>query len=251
MSENEKENLQPDDDKQNTTQMEQLTIPIEGESISTPPETTECVVTDEQVLPESPDTVANEPEVIIEQPPTPLVDSTIDTQSEPVTDDKSDTMCCDAIMDRLQSIEGAIQKRLAYDESKEKIIDKLHSELQRYKSDIYAKLTDPIFRDICAEIDGIRQIKLHHYEKMDEVARKHIDTIEEGLMLILDKYHILPFTTEPNTRFSSTRHRKVNHQPTDDDTLVGLVARSISSGFSLEERVIFAEKVTIYSKGDK
>lgn len=152
----------------------------------------------------------------------------------------------DDIFAKLESLELLFTKRLSYDAGKEKILEKLHAELQDYKSDLYAKLTRPIFYDIAVVLDDMRKMKINRdLEKQSEVDT-FMESIAESLLYLLDKYEVLPFSSETGSKYDATKQRMIRIKGTDDNSLVGLIAESVSAGFLRKDQLIFPEKVVVY-----
>jgi len=146
---------------------------------------------------------------------------------------------------KLGALEKQFSKRLAYDEGKEKIIDKLHSELQNYKSDLYTKLTKPIFYDIAVVLDDIRKTRIGLNEQSQESAVL-LESIADSLICLLDKYEVTQFSSETGSKYQATTQRMVRMQTTSDETLAGHIAESISPGYERGDLLIYPEKVTVY-----
>lgn len=157
----------------------------------------------------------------------------------------------DGIFSKLESLESLFSRRLSYDADKERILDKLHAELQDYKSDLYFKLMRPIFHDITVVLDDIRKIRLSTDKENKSDTDPLLESIAESLVFLLDKYEVLPFTSSTNSKFDAVRQRMVRTELTDDASLAGLIAESISAGFMQKEHLVSPEKVTVYKKEEK
>ena len=174
------------------------------------------------------------------------------SQVETDTAEKVDTqprlpgIALEDISSNLKLLETLFTKRLAYDEGKEKILDKLHAELQDYKSDLYAKLTRPIFYDIAVVLDDIRKVRSGLDPEKQVDSDSLIESIAESLICLLDKYEVLPFNSEAGTKYDATKQRMVKTQCTTDLAQVGLVAESVSAGYLQKEQIIYPEKIIAY-----
>jgi len=152
----------------------------------------------------------------------------------------------DELSAKLHSLESLFAKRLSYDAGKEKILDKLHSELQDYKSDIYAKLTRPIFYDVAVVLDDIRKIRAGLDSEKQADSDSLLESIADSLVFLLDKYEVLPYTSEPGTKYDATRQRMVRTEATSDPAQVGLITESVSAGYLQNNQVIYPEKIIAY-----
>jgi len=150
------------------------------------------------------------------------------------------------ISSKLKSLETLFTRRLAYDEGKEKILDKLHAELQSYKSDLYTKLTRPIFHDIAVVLDDIRKVRSGLDPEKQLESDSLMESIAESLICLLDKYEVLPFNSEAGTKYDANKQRMVKTQSTTDPAQVGLIAESVSAGYLQKEQIIYPEKIIAY-----
>jgi molecular chaperone GrpE len=231
IKENIKENEMPETgcQLQNETENKELTCDPATESESTP-------------VCESVQTCDPTPTCESEPIPAPICDP-----APPVID----TAIFDEITAKLKSLETLFNKRLTYDEGKEKILDKLHSELQNYKSDLYFKLTKPIFLDIVVVLDDIRKIRENlDLEKQNE-CDSTLDSISESLIYLLDKYEVLPFSSEEDSKFDAVKQRMIRTKDTDEDAQIATIAQSVFTGFMYKDQLVSPEKVVVYKKTKK
>jgi len=156
-----------------------------------------------------------------------------------------DPALLEGITAKLGALEQQFSRRFAYDVGKEKILDKLHAELQGYKSDLYAKLTKPIFHDIAVVLDDLRKMSIGLNEQAQEPAALLV-SIADSLICTLDKYEVTPFSSAPGSKYQATTQRMVRVQPTQDAALVGHIAQSVSPGYVRGGQIIYPEKVTVY-----
>ena len=155
------------------------------------------------------------------------------------------------VLEKVEQLESLFSSRLSYDEGKERILDKLHAELQDYKLDLHAKLTRPIFYDIAVVLDDIRKTKIHRISINASEGVTLLESIEDSIIGVLDKYEILPFTSDLNTKYDASRQRMVKTTATTDSSCIGLISESISPGFECNDQVIYPEKVNVYKLEEK
>ncbi|WP_169980425.1 nucleotide exchange factor GrpE [Tautonia rosea] len=143
-------------------------------------------------------------------------------------------------MDRLQAV---MDREFRAESSREKVVDRLHAELQEYKNDLLLKITKPIFIDL---------IQLHDdLGKMADAIGGADNTqvlrdVQQGLEDILYRQGVEPFGTEDET-FDPRRQRAVSTVPTDDPGQAKRIAVRLRPGFSMGEKVIRPELVSVYA----
>ena len=179
---------------------------------------------------------------------------TVESEPSPasvITQVVIDPAIIDEFAAKIKSLESLFSKRLAYDDVKERILDKLHGELQDHKSDLYFKLTKPVFLDVIVVLDDIRKIR----ESLDLEKQKEcdsiLDSVSESLVYMLDKYEVLPFSSEPGSKFEAVKQRMIRTKDTDDDAQVATLAQSVFTGFMYKDQLVSPEKVVVYKKSKK
>ena len=58
----------------------------------------------------------------------------------------------------IEKLQDAFESKLMYDSHKEKIIDKLHTELEAYKNDIRKSILKPVLNDIILVVDNLEKL---------------------------------------------------------------------------------------------
>lgn len=228
----------------------------ESADMPEPAETPETTgTTDEpEVTGETPETTEAEPETPEEEPipeePAPEVP---DEPPQPPYDPQP---ALDALMaqtqamaQQLSSLEALFTKRIMYTDHEEKTLDRMHSELQRYKEDLYFKLIKPILVDVLEMRDSIIRMAEMYAAKPEgqqDIPLKTFSNYAYDLQEILEKNGIEIFRSEPGGDYIPLRQRVVKKLPTTDETLHGKVAQSITSGYLNGDKVLSPEKVSVY-----
>lgn len=148
----------------------------------------------------------------------------------------------------LETLSKQFAERLAYDEKQEKIIDRLHTELQKYRNDMYSTLIRPIFVDIIEVVDNIRKTSLSYAEKGEkekEAALIITDYIMD-LHAILGNNNVEIYKGTPGDTYMPIKQRIVSCEVTSESELNGKIAESIGFGYMFKGKVIWPEKVKIY-----
>lgn len=163
------------------------------------------------------------------------------------------------VLEAIRSLEGSLGKRLdglqsqfereaRAEATREKIVDRLHAELQDYKHDLLLKTLRPIFVDLIQLHDDIGKMVEVQGESDGEVARL-LDLMrgfQQGIEDVLYRQGVEPFS-EDGTAFDPRRQRAVTTVPTDDPTLAKTVAARLRKGFQVGGKVIRPEVVSVYA----
>jgi molecular chaperone GrpE (heat shock protein) len=143
------------------------------------------------------------------------------------------------------------ERKIAFDAVKEKQIDRLHDELQLYKSDLLQKATRPLLSvliklhgDVIRLITGIKQqdpAKLT-VERVVDLFESFRDEIED----LLSDQGIHAFRDTADDRFDVRRQSSVGTEETSDEGKVGRIADRIRPGFEQGATLIEKERVKVY-----
>ncbi len=150
----------------------------------------------------------------------------------------------------MAGIRSEFESKLKYDAHKNAIIDKLHDDLQEYKSDFLKKYVQSIIMDIIQIIDNIRKL-VDHYQRQtpSEIDPLKILDLLKGIPSDLEdlffRQGVKPFTVEGNG-FDPGRQRVLKTLTTDDKEKDKTVAESLRPGYEWEGQVIRPEMVKAY-----
>ncbi len=150
---------------------------------------------------------------------------------------------------QIASMEILFNKRIMHTDYEDKIIDQMHEELQKYKEDLYSKLVCPILIDIIEVRDSIMRISatyLKNAEGEQRVPNKIFADYAFDLQDILEKNNVEIYHSNCGETFVPVKQRIVKKEATQDESLHGKIAESLSCGYSYGGYVISAEKVVIY-----
>ncbi len=157
----------------------------------------------------------------------------------------------------LSNLEGrlldAFDQKLAFDAFKEKQIDRLHEEVQGYKSDLLLKAARPLIAamiklhaDIGRLISGI---------SMEDPTRLTVERIigffdgfRDEIIDLLGAQGVEVFNAaRDDDRFDARRQSSVGVVETSDPELVGRIAEIVQPGFEQGSTILSKEKVKIYT----
>lgn len=154
-----------------------------------------------------------------------------------------------AMAAQLASLEELFRKRIAYTDHEEKVGDRMHRELQRYKEDLYFKLIKPVLVDVLEMRDSILRTAAVYKTKAPEeqaIPLKLFSNYAYDLQEILEKNGIEIYGGEAGGDYIPLRQRVVKKLPTTDPELHGKVAQVLAEGYMNGDKVLSPEKVAVY-----
>jgi molecular chaperone GrpE (heat shock protein) len=140
------------------------------------------------------------------------------------------------------------EKRILYTDHEEKIVDKMHEELQKHREDMYSQLVRPILLDIIQIRKSMVRISSVPQNKAEEaIPLKTFETYIFEIQEILERNNIEMYRCEPGTEFVPIRQRVTEKIPTLHKSMHGKVARTLSEGYEYMGKTITPEQVAVYS----
>ena len=187
----------------------------------------------------------------------------IDTEAElaqppePIADQKesSDSLALPAIAAlgealhrKLDTLQTLFEREIRAEATREKVVDRLHAELQEYKQDLLLNVLRPIFVDLIQLHDDIGKIAEAQGEGNGEAGRflGLMRGFQQGIEDILYRQGVEPYLQEGES-FDPRRQRAVATVVTEDAALNKQIAARHRKGFQAGDRVIRAEIVSVYS----
>ncbi len=152
---------------------------------------------------------------------------------------------------RLDAMQTTFDRELRAEANRERVIDRLHAELQEYKQDLLLKVQRPIFVDLIQLHDDIgKMIDARSIAEADPerttVIRGVIESIQTAIEDILYRQGVEPFVIEGD-EFDARKQRAISTQATADPGLNKKVASRLRKGFQAGEKVIRPEVVTVFT----
>ena len=202
-------------------------------------------------LDEPTETMAIEPDLEIDQAPAELPVTDALPNFEPAAEGSGPSPDLTARLDAMESglgrkldaLQTAFDREIRAEATREKVVDRLHAELQEYKAGLILGILRPIFLDLIQLHDDIGKMT-NSTDPTPEVARL-LDT-QQAIEDILYRQGVEPFTEEGDT-FDPRRQRSLTTVPTDDPTLNKKVAARLRKGFQSGDKVIRPEIVSVYA----
>jgi molecular chaperone GrpE len=152
---------------------------------------------------------------------------------------------------RLDMLQMTFERELRAEATRERVVDRLHAELQDYKQDFLLKVQRPIFVDLIQLHDDIGKMIDSRAPVGDGPDRSTdvrgiLEPIQTAIEDILYRQGVEPFTLE-GTEFDPRKQRAVSTQPTDDQALNKRVAARLRKGFYSGDKLIRPEVVTVFT----
>jgi molecular chaperone GrpE len=154
------------------------------------------------------------------------------------------------IKDLISDLSAQFESKIKYDKHKDEIIDKLHSENQAFKNDLYKKLILPLVNEIIFMLDDYSILfKKHSESDINEVdvpkLLKQFGGISEDLENLLYKNGIDVYSIE-GEQFDSSKQKVIKTIPTDDPLKDKTVCEKLKKGFVLDGKIIRMEHVSCF-----
>jgi len=152
---------------------------------------------------------------------------------------------------RLDLLRSIFERELRAEETRERVIDRLHAELQEYKQDLLLKVQRPIFIDLIQLHDDIGKMIASRAPSPaggEEIAGFGgvLESIQTAIEDILYRQGVEPFSVEA-AEFDPRRQRAISTQATDEPALNRTVATRLRKGFQAGEKLIRPEVVTVFT----
>lgn len=151
---------------------------------------------------------------------------------------------------KLDEVLLLFKDKILYDQTKEKQIDKLHSELQTYKQDVVFKATKPLINSVIYIYDDMDKMIQRYTDNPEELDFKKminiLETLKEDVEILLEENGITQFSEEFKTKFDPKTQQLIKKVPMGDKEKVGVVVEKIRPGFENVTEIIRKERVAVY-----
>jgi molecular chaperone GrpE len=153
---------------------------------------------------------------------------------------------------KLDALQTLFDREIRAEATREKVVDRLHAELQEYKQGLLLGILKPVFVDLIQLHDDIGKMVAAQVGAEGEVARllDMMSGFQQGIEDILYRQGVEPFALEGDA-FDPRRQRALSTVPTDDPDCNKRVAARLRKGFQAGDKLIRPEMVTVYSYKEK
>ncbi len=153
---------------------------------------------------------------------------------------------------KLDALQTLFDREIRAEATREKVVDRLHAELQEYKQGMLLGILRPVFVDLIQLHDDIGKMVDAQKDAEGEVARLLglMRGFQQGIEDILYRQGVEPFAVEGDA-FDPRRQRALSTVATDDLDRNKRVATRLRKGFQAGDKVIRPEMVTVYAYKEK
>ncbi|QSS99710.1 nucleotide exchange factor GrpE [Pontibacillus sp. ALD_SL1] len=149
---------------------------------------------------------------------------------------------------QFEGLSREFTSKVKQDESKEKVIDSLHRELQTYKEDQIKDIIKPVINDLILMADRTKK-QVDRLSKEDELnPQKLLRALDDSVLDVDDilyRQGIESFTHTSET-FDSKKQQIVKTIKTDDETKDKQIAEVVGKGYEWDGKVFRNEKVNVF-----
>lgn len=156
-----------------------------------------------------------------------------------------------ALLGEMENLRRDFEAKVKYDESKERVIESLHRELQLHREGLHFRVLRPAFLDMISLYDDMGRLMERMSNEVtaasDQVRllMQHVKVFQETVEEILRRNGLESFTLEEDL-FLPNKQRSLKTIPTPDPSLDRRIARRVRRGFAYEDMVLRHEIVEIY-----
>jgi len=156
----------------------------------------------------------------------------------------------EALGEKVAALQTLLEREMRAESTREKVVDRLHAELQEYKQGLLLSILRPVFVDLIQLHDDVGKMG----GSLADSAAETIDPkrmqsvfadIQQGIEDILYRQGVEPFTHD-DENFDAKRQRAVSTVPTTDPALARQIASRHRKGFATSDKVIRPEVVSVY-----
>lgn len=155
------------------------------------------------------------------------------------------------ILELKESIKGLVESfevKIKYDLAKESQINKLHAELQEYKSGFILNILKPIVHDLITMHDNFGKLVYDRSKSLSSDELKLYSGIQTDIEDILYRYGFECFSTDADVvDFDSKRQRIAKTSVTNDESKDRKISERLRKGFTYQGLLIRPEFVNVYT----
>jgi len=151
-----------------------------------------------------------------------------------------------ALEEAVKGLQKRFDEKIAFDEYKNQLFDKLYSELQLYKQDLHAKLVEPIVKDVIKLLSETQKFCDQIDKRSPEDVREYLQGIPEDLVTMLEDHDVELYRDTDSETFNPRTQRVLRIVPTDDAALEKKIAQRVRPGYRWKGKTLQPEMVNIY-----
>lgn len=144
---------------------------------------------------------------------------------------------------KVDALQAIFEREIRAEATREKVVDRLHAELQEYKNDLFMKVMRPLILDLIQLHDDMG--KRIETDPGSTVAQE-LNLYRQGIEDALYRQGVEPFQADDGP-FDPRRQRAIRTEPTDNPDLSKHIANRIRPGFKSGDRIIRLELVSVFT----
>ena len=143
------------------------------------------------------------------------------------------------ILSAFKGLQDSFDAKLRYDEKKDSIIDRQHSELEQFKKGLIDKITMQVVNDLISEADSYKKL-ITYYENIEysednfKKLKKILFGLPESICDILERLGVTSYSSEVGLPFDPNRQRVLMTTETGDKAKDKTVRALMRFGFEKE-----------------
>jgi molecular chaperone GrpE len=186
----------------------------------------------------------------VSQPQAKKPEIEVQESERPSSNERSDTIT-ELLTKMEERILDAFEQKLAFDASKEKQIDRLHEELQGYRSDLVAKCVRPVLQSLIRLHDDLGKVlDALALEDPSQVTADRVLGLLKGfhqdIELALNHNGVTAYRNESDA-FDPRRQKVLRTVNANDQSQVGQIAARVRPGFEHGDTIIEKERVAVFA----
>ena len=246
----------------NTNQFEDFDVQVNDVHQSnveeTPAETpVETVNPEEPVVVETEESASQEETSVPEEAAEPAevvepVEAEVVVEEEPAQPKEDAEALIKSLLEQIENLsrqnellQKKFDQKIAQDEHKAQLFDKMYAELQSYKTDLYAKLLKPFVLSTITLLDDTNTFLGKLGENESAQAEKFLRTMPDDLIEILEANGVVLYEDDSD-KFNPKTQRVVKQVPTDKPELDTVIAKRVRKGYNWNGVNLKPEMVWIY-----
>ena len=183
-------------------------------------------------------------EQVVSEAPEPEINESPEEKSlKPAPEEKGPSLA--DIASLIEGLQKKYDEKIAVDEHKNGLFDKLYKERDEYKNDLYGKLLKPFITGCIEIINDLRM----YVSKMDtydvERSLNYLKTLPDDIVELLENNGVELYSEESDA-FNPRMQRAKKIVPTEDASLNNTIAERLEKGYSWNGVVLRPEMVAVY-----
>jgi molecular chaperone GrpE len=151
----------------------------------------------------------------------------------------------ESIAERLARLESRFDDKIKNDAAREAIVQRLHTEVQDYRTDLLLKVLRPVLLDLISLYDEMGQALASPGPEDSGSRERLLAGFQQEVADILYRQGVEPFAHE-GEQFDPRRQRASRTLPAPAPEREGQIAARLRPGFAAGERVLRPELVAVY-----